>query len=56
VELVRQRPEVVAGVMKVQGLDGAGQAVVGQVPQLHRAIHDQIHHLGAAQTAPPRLG
>src|ERR1035441_9848353 len=56
VQSVSHRPKVLAGMVKIQSLDRAGKAVLRQIPEPDRPIHDQIHVPGATQSAAACLG
>src|ERR1039457_1626791 len=53
---VTHRPEVLAGMMKIQCFDRAGKAVLCQIPEPDRPIHYQINVTGSTQSAAARLG
>src|ERR1017187_6395557 len=53
---VTHRPEELAGLGKIQSLDRAGKAVLRQIPEPTRPIHDQIHVTGSTQSSAAGLG
>ena len=48
--------EMLASVIQVNDLDGARQVLVGEVPDLRRAVSDDDHLVDVLQTAPTCLG
>src|ERR1035441_6443248 len=56
VQSVSHRPKVLAGMVKIQSLDRAGKAVLRQIPEPDRPIHDQIHVPGTTQSSAACLG
>ena len=56
VQSVTPGPEVLAGMVKIQSLDRAGKAVLRQIPEPDRPIHDHTHVTGATQSSAACLG
>ncbi len=44
------RMQVLPGMMKIERLEGILEAILRQIPQPHRSIHDQIDHLRPGQS------
>ena len=44
IEGLRNRMQVLPGVMKIERLDGLLEPILSQIPQPHRSVHDQIDH------------
>ena len=55
-QCARHGPAVLADVVEVHALAGAGKAVTGQVPDPHRAVCHDEHLIGPAQAPAHRLG
>lgn len=51
-----QRSEVIASMMEVEGLEGLGKPLFGQIPEPDRPVHDEIDGSGSAETAAKGLG
>src|SRR5260221_13315585 len=46
-------PEMLAGMMEVQNVNGLTESVLGDVPEPDRAIDDDVNSMGSAQAPPP---
>ena len=52
---VSHRPEMLAGMMKVQEENGLAEPVLGEVSEPDGSVHDDVNFTGTRQPSPPRL-
>lgn len=51
-----ERPEVIPGVVEIEGFDRLPETVFGEFPEPDGSVHDQIKGFGPAQSSAKRFG